>query len=159
MHEDIIEHLPFLQRLCLEKEAQVILELGVCQGGSTKTFLKSAEVLGARVISIDLEDFSHISDSPRWEFHRMNDLDFEINEPIDILFIDTSHTYEQTLAELRKFAPKVQPNGVILLHDTVSCPEVKKAIEQYLKEVPGRYTFEERTNNNGLGILCSAPRS
>ena len=35
-----------------------------------------------------------------------------------MLFIDTSHAYEHTLAELRKFVPLVAPGGTVLLHDT-----------------------------------------
>jgi len=152
MFEDIIEHIPFLRKLALDVEAKRILELGVLNGGSTSAFLEAAKILNAKVISIDKEDCSHISDSPFWEFHQIDDLDYVLEEPVDILFIDTSHTYDQTLGELRKFSPMAK---VVLLHDTESYPEVKKAIKDYLKEVPGRWTFENRCNNNGLGILWS----
>lgn len=150
MHEDIIEHLPYLQGLCFRFEPELILELGVRDGGSTKAFLRAAEIIGAKVISIDIEDCSRVSNSPNWEFHCQNDLEFEIDKPIDLLFIDTSHTYEQTLAELRKFAPQ---SKITVLHDTEHCPEVKQAILDYMAEVPDTYDFENRTNCNGLGIL------
>jgi cephalosporin hydroxylase len=155
MHEDIVEHIPFLQRVCLDTEAKLIVEFGVRDGGSTKAFLKVAEILGARVISIDIEDCSNVSNSPHWEFKQMDDLFFEINEPIDVLLIDTSHTYQQTIKELRKFAPQ---SKIVILHDTEHCPEVKEAIIDYLKEAPGIYDFENRTNNNGLGILWRKPQ-
>jgi len=150
---DIIEHVQFLYDICFEVDAKVILEFGVREGTSTKVFLMAAPELNARVISVDIEDCSKIVESPYWEFHQMNDLDYEIDKPIDVLFIDTSHTYDQTLAELRKFAPLVAKTGVILLHDTEHCPEVKQAIYTFLNEVPNVYDFENRPNCNGLGIL------
>jgi predicted O-methyltransferase YrrM len=83
----------------------------------------------------------------------MNDLDYTPTEKIDVLFIDTDHTYRQTLKELVKFAPWVRDNGVIILHDTEHCPEVKKAINTFLNTCLDKYIFENRENNNGLGIL------
>ncbi len=151
---DIIEHLPFLTRVCLDIGAEVILELGVMSGCSTKAFLLAAQPLNAKVISVDIEQScGKISKSPYWEFHCIDDLKFEIKGPIDVLFIDTSHTYDHTLAELRRFAPKVIAGGVVILHDTISCPPVLRAIESYLHANPATYTFTNRTNNNGLGIL------
>lgn len=155
MHEDIKEHMPFLTKIALESEAERILELGVRLGGSTKAFLKAADILNAKVISIDIEDCSFVSDSPHWEFHQMNDLDYELKEKVDILFIDTSHTYLQTLKELGKFGDMA---NLIILHDTEHCPDVKKAIEKYLSDRPGEFEFENRTNNNGLGILWRIPQ-
>lgn len=143
----------FLKELCWKLRPKIILEFGVMGAGSTKAFLEVAEKIGARVISIDVDNYERACDSPNWEFHQMNDLDFEIDEPIDILFIDTSHTYEQTLAELKKFAPKVKKTGVILLHDTVHSQPVLEAIVDYLKEFPNKYVFENRPSCNGLGIL------
>ena len=36
----------------------------------------------------------------------------------DVLFLDTCHEYEHTLAELRAYMPRVAPGGVALFHDT-----------------------------------------
>jgi predicted O-methyltransferase YrrM len=41
---------------------------------------------------------------------------------LDLLFIDTSHTYEQTSAELAEYVPRVWPGGTVLLHDTQWTP-------------------------------------
>ena len=151
--KDIEEHLPFLRDVCYRVEAKIILELGTRFGNSTLAFLQAAQVLGAKVISIDIEDCSKAGFGyPNWEYHQMNDLDFEINEDIDVLFIDTSHTFGQTLAELDKFAPKVKNGGVILLHDTIATPDVYAAIKYYLSHNP-QYKFEHRTNCCGLGVL------
>ena len=37
---------------------------------------------------------------------------------VDVFFLDTSHEYEHTLAELRAYMPRVAPGGIALFHDT-----------------------------------------
>ena len=151
---DIEEHLGTLVRACIDVEAKVILELGVRTGNSTRAFLAVAKTLDAKVISVDIADCSHVANSDRWFFVQMDDLKFEIDGPVDILFIDTSHEYEQTLKELERFSPKVRKGGKILLHDTVSCPGVLLAVNSYLDEHPGEFIFTNHDNCNGLGVLC-----
>ena len=87
-----------------------------------------------------------------WEFIQSDDLKNDWKKPIDHLFIDTSHTYEQTLAELEKFTPFVKPGGIITLHDIISCPEVLSAINDYIKNKP-HIKFYKFFHNNGLGVL------
>ena len=150
---DIEQHLPFLRQVCFDIGAKLVLELGVRTGNSTRAFLSALESLNGKLISIDVLDCSDVSNSPNWEFHQIDDLNFETDDEFDIIFIDTSHTYEQTLAELRKFAPKLKNGGVILLHDTITVPSVLQAIQMYLKENPNKYRFENREGCGGLGIL------
>lgn len=91
----------------------------------------------------------------------------------DLLFIDTLHTYNQLLGELKKHSINV--NKWIILHDTVSfgsCDEhiyehaseiVKnttsdkkgliEAVNDFLKENKNWIIKEVFTNNNGLTIL------
>jgi len=151
---DIVDHLDFLTRVCLLVEAEVILELGTRTGHSTRAFLKAAEILNAKVISVDIDDCTpFVKPNKHWTFHQMNDLDFEIDTPVDVLFIDTSHKYNHTLRELEKFAPKVRQNGVILLHDTISCTDVYKALSKFVQNNPNKYDFDHHEFCNGLGIL------
>ena len=81
---------------------------------------------------------------------------------VDVLFIDTSHTYDQTAAELRLYVPRVRPGGVVLLHDVeVEAPEaappggppfpVARALDAFCAET-GR-EWEARTGSYGLGII------
>lgn len=150
--DDIIEHLPTIQKVCFQVEAQTILELGVRDGNSTRALLEAARVLDAQVISIDIEDCSWVAKDSRWTFHQMDDMKFKIDFPVDVLFIDTSHTYDQTIRELNKFTRWITPNGVVMLHDTISCPPVLDAINDFLNE-DYQWRFEHHKNNNGLGIL------
>jgi hypothetical protein len=77
---------------------------------------------------------------------------------LDVLFIDTSHHYEHTLAELRTYAPRVKPGGVILLHDTevinagLDDPyPVTRALNAYC--AAAGLTWENRQGCYGLGVL------
>ena len=63
------------------------------------------------LISIDLEDCSNVIKSKNWKFIKYNSINFlqeyntwsksnGYNSP-DVIFIDTSHLYEETLVELK----------------------------------------------------------
>lgn len=149
---DIVEHLSLLKYLCYEANARKVLELGVRGGESTRALADTCKDLDAELISVDIEDCSLVTDFERWRFIQADDIELEFNEEIDLLFIDTSHTYEHTLAELRKYAPLVRKGGFIALHDTNMFP-VMEAIEQYLRDNPIGCTFVNLSNCNGLGIL------
>lgn len=54
--------------------------------------------------------------------HRQSSLDAATefdNKVFDWVYIDTTHAYELTAAELRAYAPKVKPGGFIVGHDYV----------------------------------------
>ena len=42
----------------------------------------------------------------------------QLPDQVDFVFIDTNHIYEETLAELEAYLPRVKDGGRILLHDT-----------------------------------------
>jgi len=77
------------------------------------------------------------------------------------VFIDTSHWYEQTLAELNLYRAKVRPGGRIVLHDT-ELPQplfgpplprypVKTAVEEFCQQE--RLTWQNHPNCFGLGVI------
>ena len=77
--------------------------------------------------------------------HLGKDLHFEINNSfthqwdklLDVLSIDSDHTYETTKFELEKYVPFVKSNGLILLHDyNVERVGVAKATDEYFDKVP-----------------------
>lgn len=120
---DIQKQMPVLYAWA--RHARKIIELGTRGGNSASAFLAGLEHSGGELWSVDI-DMSHVPalfrDLPQW--HRI-EAPSESAEAIgfcpddaDILFIDTSHLYEHTLAELRYYVPKVKPGGVVFLHDT-----------------------------------------
>jgi predicted O-methyltransferase YrrM len=156
---DIHEHLLTLYMLSVESKSRTIVELGTRSGESTIPLLFAAKRTGGKVFSYDIDECVEAKEAVAsnglkeyWQFTQSDDLKVEWDRPIDHVFIDTSHTYEQTTKELRKFEPHVRHGGVITMHDSVSYPAVREATTSYLK---GRddLTLYEYVNNNGLLVV------
>src|SRR3990167_4584006 len=65
-------------------------------------------------------------------FSRENSLTKEWDTPIDVLNIDSDHTYETTLKEVGRWIPFVAVGGYIFLHDWEHprCPGVREAWDE-----------------------------
>ena len=161
---DINEHLPTFVDLVETLDAQHVIELGTRTGVSTIGWLHGLTVTGGHLTSIDLSPRPDIGDHDRWTFIQGDDLDEAIIvglAPAEIVFIDTSHTYEQTVAELERYRHLVKPGGVIVLHDTENrIPEdapprplypVRRAIKEFVKA--HELDWFNYPNNWGLGII------
>lgn len=160
---DIHEHLTTLYTHVVNLKAKMVLELGVCQGESTVAFLEGVHATEGRLISVDPLDYKEtramIQDyglGDRWTYIVADDLEFAKTwkeGPADIIFVDTSHQYEQTKKELEAFIPLLRSGGLMLFHDTASFTEgVLKPIQEFLGAHP-EYRFENKTNCHGLGQL------
>lgn len=165
---DIVEHLPTLHDTVVELEAKTVVELGVRTGNSTAALLAGAAETGGHLWSVDVRLMPSANYTPlqraagdHWSFIIGDDLTVadQLPEQIDVLFIDSSHHYDHTLAELRLYGPRA---NLILLHDTeLEHPDgapatdpshpVKRAVEEWTDEV-GR-PWENHTNCYGLGII------
>lgn len=151
---DIIEHLPTLY----DYAKGTIVELGTRYGASTSAFVAACEKGKCKkVISYDIDPLCNsLYQIPGykkyWDFRNKSSISPDPLAPnkIDVLFIDTIHTYEHVTKELSLWVPKLNNSAVIIFHDTENT-EVKKAIEEHplLKNSSKEY----RTNNNGLGIV------
>jgi len=152
---DVQAHLPTL----FEAARGNVLELGVRAGISTTALLAGVEAHGGHVWSVDKDDCSAVwAGHPQWTFVQADSLDpFAI--PVlyfgyDLLFIDTEHTEERTLAELHRHGRHVKRGGLIMLHDTddmSTYPGVRNAMAAYCQDCnltplfyPGSY---------GLGVI------
>lgn len=187
---DINEHLPTLYNYA--KECESIIELGVRGVVSSWALVKGLSENNKNIKKILLNDIepcnvdkllieskdAGVDVSCEWK----NDLDLEIDENVDMTFIDTWHVYAQLKRELDKFS-KVT-NKYIIMHDTtvdewhgetMRCfggrvgaekqsketgfpvEEIMKglwpAIEEFLENNPEWKMKERFTNNNGLTIL------
>ncbi|MBI2775501.1 class I SAM-dependent methyltransferase [Candidatus Dependentiae bacterium] len=129
---DISSHLPALFCYGILQCPKIIVEAGVRGGESTIPFKEVAAKCNSQLIGIDIEvDVnSAYAGLQKGTFLRMNDLAFASyyeksqfrNEKIDMVFIDTSHQYEHTLAEIQMFAPMLSKNGMIIFHDSNVTP-------------------------------------
>jgi predicted O-methyltransferase YrrM len=143
---------------------KVILELGCGGGLSTRTFaLASSLIPGSQVISVDI-DQSKIDDvrakleaenlSSQCQIVNQDSAQFlkaNSHQTLDFIFIDTSHTYEHTIAELVLALPMLSHHGYMFLHDT-RYNEVWEAIQAILKNTMA-WIYIDYTTASGLGLI------
>jgi hypothetical protein len=170
---DINEHLQALYEVSLG--CDLVVELGVRGLISTYAFLASKP---RKLISVDIvhpskwgcNNFEKILESARRQnidfiFLQEDSTQVEISESsIDLLFIDTIHTYDQVSKELNHLGGKVKKN--IVFHD-VSLYGIDgyghnghepgngilRAIDEFLVKYPEWHVVSHVKNNNGLMIL------
>ena len=128
-NNDICHHFDNLVYEVTSHKPKVILELGVRKGESTFVFNKIQKLLNNIHISVDIVDCSKVIDDPNWKFIIDDSIKFLKNynswsennvnslKP-DVIFIDTSHLYEETLKEIELSAEILSDNGSIMFHDT-----------------------------------------
>jgi predicted O-methyltransferase YrrM len=129
---DISEHLSFLYFLVNVHRPKQLLELGTRGGESTKvleTYCRENSLCGH---SFDLSPAPEwLKKSPHWKHYVGDDLilgasllennewpDGNTFEALDFIFLDTSHEYLHTVAELKTYIPLLSDRGMIVFHDT-----------------------------------------
>ena len=163
---DISHHLSTLALLIIEFKLRKIVELGTREGDSTLTFLEAARKVEGTVFSVDVDACIEAKRRIReaglqdgWTFVQANDLELDLTrvpQPVDLLFIDTVHSYTHTVAELKRYAPLVKIDGWIVLHDYISFPEVGQAVHEFIEASVAKPSFYPYVHQNGLAILrCS----
>jgi len=170
---DIQEYLPFLHETAKSYKKVRVLELGARKGNSTLAFLAAAEATDGHVTSGDIDNIAMHKDgmfpwrkNPRWTFIHGHDMDpavqAQLPDEVDVFFLDTSHEYGHTLAELRAYMPRVASGGIALFHDTnksgwggnpplKDVPEVAQALDAYCEETG--LSWENLPGEFGLGVI------
>jgi hypothetical protein len=118
---DMVDHTATLSALAAD--ARVIVEMGVRGGVSTWALLDGLPADG-RLVSCDNAKVrqllpGRVTRDPRWTLLIADDLLAQF-PPADLVFIDTTHEFEHTLAELR-IADRLGAQ-VIALHDCHADP-------------------------------------
>lgn len=161
---DICEHLITLWGLVQEVDAKLVIELGVHTAQSTVALLEAVHASDGRLVSVDIDLLPHVIGMlnaykllDRWQFNLMDDIKFGQKWPsgkkADLIFIDTSHTFDHTTKEIELYEPILRPGGIMAFHDTVTFRDgVLVPIENFLKANPG-YKFVNHAYCNGLGIM------
>lgn len=188
-HSDINEHLPTLRHYATKCES--IMETGVrgcisswallhglLNNGSDNKHLFLNDIQPCNIEK--LLDFNAMLPSPvNIDYAWRNNLDLDLKQSYDMIFIDTWHVYAQLKRELEKFSPII--NKYIIMHDTtvdeihgetircgwnaakqsketgfpvdeINCG-LGKAITHFLEAHPEWELLVKYTNNNGLTVL------
>ncbi len=172
---DIREHLLYLYLLATEIDAKTIVEIGA--GQSTYALTAAVNKTNGQFYSIDLSSDAKLrlfpqgegilEKEPRYHFIRGNSvIDSTLlgdsiiskwNKQIDLLFIDSAHTYDVTIKELSGFVKWVRTGGIICLHDTGTNNTVwadcRKALDDFLADKKDKFIHVQYDNQNGFTIL------
>lgn len=164
----------FLRETAASYPEPAVIEAGVRTGNSTACFLAAALERDGQVWSVDIAPAqvpARWHDTPCWHFLQADDISEQAQAWLpgkcDVLFIDSSHQYGHTLAELALYVPRVRPGGVVLLHDTEweqtgptpdHCRQLGEpggAVTAALDEWTARtgMAWENRPGSYGLGII------
>src|SRR3972149_859611 len=159
---DINEHvetLYVLTKMCLlHNKKGVVVELGTGNmANSTVPILRACQEMNATLVTTDVGYTVHPAVDGEPNLIKRNDesvkMGLDWDEEVDMIFLDTSHTFEQTEKEIEVWMPFLKINGMFIFHDTnLSWSGVYTAINNYLKGKEN-YIFYNFTNNNGLGII------
>lgn len=156
--EDMAPHVQ--QLVDLATPCRRILELGVRGGVSTAAFLTGLPPYG-ELWSIDIDPNvpdmvpPWVRNDHRWRFTCMNSKDiFPSVDAYDLALIDTSHTYADTIVELRHLLLGAK---IIVLHDYLdpNYPGVHEAIHEVLRE--GGLVMTVHPSRWGLAVLEREP--
>jgi len=142
------------------RECATIAELGVRKGMSTIALLAGLPA-GGKMQSFD-QDLCENAEAleamaegvgTRWIFQQCDIYDLH-PWPLkpDLLFLDFNHTYKGVTTQLVEFGSTAR--RWIIVHDTVSFPDVRVAIADWLAEAEQRWEIErEYCEGEGLVVL------
>jgi predicted O-methyltransferase YrrM len=157
---DMPEIVDVLFWLAVKSGAKNIVEIGV--GHSTVPLILAARRNGGTLFSTDIGTL-HSLEAPEcaniWTWRPGID-SVEMGKQwrgggIDFLYLDTSHTYEQTTKELETWMPHMKVGGWFVLHDVASCINtVFKAVADYIIKVNDKHLeYHQYPFDYGFGIL------
>ena len=153
----------------LNPPRDIFLELGTGGGLSTRALALAMQELNSgsekplSLLSIDIDPEKSKVVSPilieegidqNVSFFSQDSITFLNNNshhPIDFVFLDTSHDFKQTLAEIMLITPMLTAKGYLFMHDT-RYNEVWDAIQAFLKG-SCQFSFMDFTTSSGLGLI------
>lgn len=107
-----------------------ILEFGVREGRSTKMFLDMFKISKGKLISVDVDDYSHLFNNENWTFLNTRDDNYDlinkyINDQLDIILIDSLHEPNHVEKLIYLYWKHLKLNGSIYIDDTSWVPYSK----------------------------------
>ncbi len=176
-----------LQEIIWKTQPDVIVETGVARGGSTIFFASMLAMLGGprHVVSVDIDirahnrtaieahmmaRYIHLIEGSSIETSVVDRVKADVGSARSVLLVlDSNHTHDHVLSELRAYAPLVKKGGYIVVFDTAIEDDPpnffpnrpwgrgnspRSALRQYLAEVP---RFEVDESIDGKLLITVAP--
>jgi predicted O-methyltransferase YrrM len=147
-----IEKLNYIRQLTEKIKFPRILELGVQKGNSTNMFLELCDKNDGYLISVDIDDCSHVASNKRWKFIHSSDNNFnlinsKIKEKLDLIFIDSFHEPNHIGEIFYNYYKYLKINGVCIIDDISWLPYSKSNIydNDFIERI-NRLTFEKILN-------------
>ena len=147
--ENFQNKLNLIRERIINIDNPLILELGVKEGRSTKMFLEICDKNDGNLISIDILDYSKVSNNPKWKFIHSSDDNFNytkkfIERKVDVLFIDSLHEPSHIRKVFYNYFNFVKINGLIFIDDVIWLPYVKNGYrDNDFIETTNRLTFNK----------------
>lgn len=156
----------FLGRLVAARQGAVVIELGCFVGWTTAhiALALARNVPHGRVHYLDYEsrylaaataNLRRLGLESQGVPHLGMSTDPKIQQVLparaDIVFIDTSHDYANTLVEIDHYGSRLNPGGCLVLHDSLSASGVRRAI--YERKDAFRVATFATERSNGLTTL------
>lgn len=173
---EMVYHMPFLEEMA--SKASVIVEIGVGHGnGSTRAFerglKRTTHPNGAKLfVSVDdnpnkpdvkptIECWHKITSDSRAQeavngCNMLRIASGVYEHPVDILYIDTEHTYEHMKAELEVWFPLMTKETILLAHDThmfSNFNEMTNALLELCSQNPRWEYIQVTEESHGLGMV------
>jgi predicted O-methyltransferase YrrM len=130
-----VEVLEFIATLVTTIKPRLVVETGSFLGVSTEWIARGLERNGfGKVVSCEFDTVvyekakARLEASPlkQWtELRNESSLEMQVEGTIDLLFSDSDIQIRE--AEVKRFLPQMNPNGVILMHDASSHLQVVRA--------------------------------
>lgn len=151
----------FLNILATHIKSNLSVELGVCGGGGSLHLAMAGRTTVGVDIALDYQaNIRWIKRNyPNFHFLHADSIKSAVDifgnfGPIDILFIDTTHTYEQTMAEYNAYRPFLSSKAVVCLDDLY-----RQGMDRAWDELPDtklRLDFlhpQQSPTDGGFGVI------
>jgi len=147
-----IEKINYIKQIAEKIKFPRILELGVQKGNSTKMLLELCDKNDGYLISVDIDDCSHVASNKRWKFIHSSDDNFnlinnKINEKLDLIFIDSYHEPNHIKKIFYNYYKYLKIEGICIIDDISWIPYSKFNIcdNDFIERI-NRLTFEKILN-------------
>ena len=107
-----------------------ILELGVRKGISTKKFLEVCDLNNGKLLSVDIDDYSQVSNNQKWTFVCSRDdnyeiIDKKISTDLDLIYIDSYHEPNHVEKVFYHYYNFLKIDGICIIDDISWVPYCK----------------------------------